>query len=285
MRLTSGRTFQVGFITLLIFGLVLLALSGYLSPIIQGVFSPLIQLQTWIAQRYQAIQLLVNTPSDTAQLRQRNAELESENARLRIQVIELQQQVAEAQVLASLLSYARSRPENRYIAASVIQFDTSPFLHYVVINRGSDDGLRRGMPVVTDQGLVGRISAVIAGAARVQLITDPESTVNVRLQTTGESAILKGSITGDLTLEMIPQSAQVQSGDLVVTSGLGGNYPPNLVVGQITSVRKRDFELFQTATVQSAVDFKSLDIVLVITNFRPVDIGPLIPTPSGAEIP
>jgi len=65
----------------------------------------------------------------------------------------------------------------------------------------------------------------------------------------------------------------------VVTSGLGGNYPPNIVVGQVTNVRKRDFDLFQTAGVQPAVNFEDLQIVLVIINFQPVDITPLLPTP------
>jgi rod shape-determining protein MreC len=277
MRLISARSLQIVVITVFVLGIIILALSGYLAPVTRLVLNPLIQAQSWLTQRYQAIQAFLDSPADIARLRQTNAELEAENARLQIQVIELQQQVIEAQVLATLLDYARSRADNRYIAAAVIQFDTSPFLHYIVINRGSDDGLRTGMPVITDQGLVGKIAAVIAGAARIQLITDPNSSVNVRLQSTGEEAVLIGSLTSDLSLEMIPQSANVQTGDLVVTSGLGGNFPPNLVIGQLTTVRKRDFDLFQSATLQPAVDFSELEIVLVIINFQPVDITPLIP--------
>jgi rod shape-determining protein MreC len=277
MRLISARSLQIVVITVFVLGVIILALSGYLAPVTRLVLNPLIQAQSWLTQRYQAIQAFLDSPADIARLRQTNAELEAENARLQIQVIELQQQVIEAQVLATLLDYARSRADNRYIAAAVIQFDTSPFLHYIVINRGSDDGLRSGMPVITDQGLVGKIAAVTAGAARVQLITDPDSSVNVRLQSTGEEVVLIGSLTSDLSLEMIPQSANVQTGDLVVTSGLGGNFPPNLVIGQLTTVRKRDFDLFQSATLQPAVDFSELEIVLVIINFQPVDITPLIP--------
>jgi rod shape-determining protein MreC len=136
------------------------------------------------------------------------------------------------------------------------------------------------MPVVTNQGLVGRIDAVIADAARVQLITDPAATVNVHLKNANTDAVLLGSVTGDISLDMISQDATVQGGDLILTSGLGGGYPPDLIVGQIINVRKLDYQLFQQATVQSAVDFSRLDIVLVITNFRAVDITPLIPTPA-----
>ena len=279
MKVPSSRSIQPGIVIFLVLGIIILALSGYLTPISRLVLSPFIGIQTWISERYQAIQGFINAPGDLARIRQRNVELEAENSHLQIQIIELQQQVIEAEVLSTLVDYARSRSENRYTAAAVIGFDTSPFMRYVIINRGSDDGLRRGMPVVTNQGLVGQIAAVTAKAARVELIIDPASLVNVYLQQADTEALLKGQVTGDVELDMIPQSASVQAGDLVVTSGLGGNYPPNIVVGQVTNVRKRDFDLFQTAGVQPAVNFEDLQIVLVIINFQPVDITPLLPTP------
>jgi len=121
------------------------------------------------------------------------------------------------------------------------------------------------------------VDAVIANAARVQLITDPASAITVRLQNADTDAVLIGSVTGDISLDMISQEANVEAGDVVLTSGLGGGYPPDLIVGQVLNVRKRDYELFQQATIQPVVDFARLQIVLVITNFRPVDIEPLVP--------
>jgi rod shape-determining protein MreC len=206
--------------------------------------------------------------------------LTNENSQLQTQIIQLQQQLREAEVLYALLDFARSRPENEYVASSVIGRDPSPFMSYVIIDHGSDSGLRHGMPVVTEQGLVGRVDAVTAGAARLQLITDPGSSINVRLQSTQTETILKGSITGDLTLEMIPQEVKLKAGDLVLTSGLGGGYPADVLIGQIISIKKREGELFQSASIQPAVDFSSLRAVLVISNFKPVDIVPLIPTLS-----
>jgi rod shape-determining protein MreC len=70
----------------------------------------------------------------------------------------------------------------------------------------------------------------------------------------------------------------VQPGELVLTSGLGGNYPPNILIGQVTSVRSQDYDLFQSGTVQPVVDFSQLEIVLVITNFQPIDFTPLLPS-------
>jgi rod shape-determining protein MreC len=124
---------------------------------------------------------------------------------------------------------------------------------------------------------VGRVDSVIADAARVQLITDPASGINVYLQNAETDAFLFGSVTGDVSLDMISQDVSVEAGDLILTSGLGGGYPSDLIIGQIVTMRSLEFELFQQATVQPAVDFTRLDIVLVITNFRPVDIAPLVP--------
>jgi rod shape-determining protein MreC len=178
------------------------------------------------------------------------------------------------------VDFARANPEYSYTGAAVIGRDPSPFFRYVIINIGSNDGILPGMPVVTDRGLIGQVSAVIAEAARVELITDAASVVNVSLPASETEAVLVGSVTGDLSLEMIPQNAAVQSGDVVLTSGLGGGYPANLLVGQVVSVRKLDYELFQQASIQPNVDFAQLQFVLVIVNFTPVDILPLIPTPS-----
>jgi rod shape-determining protein MreC len=134
------------------------------------------------------------------------------------------------------------------------------------------------MPVVTAQGLIGRIDAVIADAARVQLITDPASAVNVRLQNSNIQAVMNGSVTGDLSLDLIPQDVNLEEGSVVLTSGLGGGYPPDLIIGQVINVRKREADLFQQAFVQPVVDFTRLEIVLIITNFRPVNVEPLVPT-------
>ena len=274
------RSFQTAALALLIVGILLLALGGYLAPISRAALSPFISTQTWLTSRYLAIRDFLTAPRDVTLLSQLNSQLEAEVARLQSQIIELQQENSELEVLSALLDFARTHAENEYITAAVIGRDISPFLHYIIINRGSDDGLRRGMPVVSSQGLVGRVAAVTAGGARVQLISDPDTAINVRIQPSGAEALLQGSITGDLTVEAIPQDANIQNGDLVLTSGLGGNYPPDILIGQISGVRQRPVELFQSATVEPVVDFSLLEILLVIVNFRSVDIAPLIPVPN-----
>lgn len=277
---TSPRPWQNITLILVIIGLLALALGGYLAPITSTALSPIISVQSWISSRFFAFQDFFNAPTDVARIRQRNVELEAELARLQTEIITLQQKVTEVEILSELLDFARAQPENQYQAAVVFARDASPFLKYVLINKGSDDGLRRGMPVVTAQGLVGRIASVTANAARVQLIIDPAASVNVQIQPAGADAVLFGSLTGDLSLGLIPQNAAVQPGDLVLTSGLGGNYPPNILIGQLNSVRQEATDLFQSASLQPIVDFSRLKILLVIINFRPIEIAPLIPEPT-----
>ena len=277
MRAFFSRSLQTTIIFLVVGGILALALGGYFSSVSNWFSSSVVTVQTWFSTRYLALRDFMTVPRDVVSLRQRNVALEAEVARLQTQVIELQQQVRETQILAALVDFSRASPESTYKAAAVIGRDPSPFLHYIIINAGSNDGLRRGMPVVTNQGLVGRVDAAIANAARVQLITDPASVVNVRLQSAKTDAVLAGTVTGDLSLDMISQDAIVAPGDVVLTSGLGGGYPPDLLIGQVVNVRKRGYELFQQASIQPVVDFMRLEIVLVIMNFRPVDITPLIP--------
>lgn len=276
-KINSSHSTQIFVFVLLALGIIGLALGGYLTPLSRVVINPIVSAQTWLAKRYQAVQSLITQPDDVTTLQQKNAELEAENSRLQTQIIELQQQVTEAQLLSTLVDYERKHVENQYTAASVISRDISPFMHYVIINKGSDQGLRKGMPVITNQGLVGSIAAVTAGASRVQLINDPGSSINVFLEQSGEEAVLNGQITGEIQLDMIRQDAVIQPGDLVLTSGLGGNYPANIVIGQVVTVKNEASELFQTASIQPAADFSQLEIVLIITNFQPVDISPLIP--------
>ena len=273
----NSRVLQTTITFLVVGGILLLALSGFFGSASRQFSSTLVNLQTWLASRFLGLQDFITAPRDIVTLRARNAELESQVSQLQAQVIELQQRVNETEILAALVDFSRANPESTYKAAAVIGRDPSPFLHYVIINRGSNDDIRRGMPVVTNQGLVGRIDAVIADAARVQLVTDPASAVNVYLQNAATDAVLEGSITGDISLDMISQDSVVEPCDLILTSGLGGGYPPDLILGQVVTLRSLEFELFQQATVQPAVDFSRLEIVLVITNFRPVDIAPLQP--------
>lgn len=279
MKFLKSRNIQTIVLILVVSGLLFLALSGYLTPVFNLSLNPLISLQSWLSVRYLSARDFLTTPRDVTLLREQNTLLESQVTQLQTQLIVMEERMAEAQVCFALLDFGRTNPQYTYIAATVIGREISPFLQYIIIDRGTNHGVLYGMPVVTQQGLVGRVDAVIAGASRVKLITDSTSVVNIRLQSAEIEAQLVGSLTGDVSLDMIPLDEVVEPGDVVLTSGLGGNFPPNIFVGQVLSTQRRENALFQTASVQPIVDFGSISAVLVVTNFEAVDITPLFPEP------
>jgi rod shape-determining protein MreC len=277
MKFLNGKNVQTIVIVLAVAGLLFLALSGYLTPVFNLTLNPLVSFESWMSVRYLSARDFLTAPRDVTQLREQNAILESQVTQLQTQLIQMEEQLGEADICFALLDFGRTNPQYEYVTATVIGREISPFLQYIIIDKGSDDGVQYGMPVVTQQGLVGTVDAVIAAASRIKLITDSTSVVNVLLQTAEVEAQLLGSLTRDVSLDMIPLDSYVEPGDVVLTSGLGGNFPPNIFVGQVLSVQRRDNALFQTASVQPIVDFESLNAVLIITNFEAVDISPLIP--------
>lgn len=277
MKKMTSRTWQTITIVLIVVGILILSISGLLDKIVGKAIDPLVGAQGWFSTRFQSVVEFFTIPRDVTTLRQQNAALQNEVSQLQTEIVQLKQQLVETEILYALLDFAREKPENQYVAASVIGKDPSPFLNYLIIDHGSDKGIFKGMPVVTQQGLVGRIDAVTATAARVQLLTDPGLVVNVRLQNSQTEGQVQGSITGDMVLERVSPSATLTDGDLAFTSGLGGSFPPEILVGQVVSPELKENSLFQTASIQPSVDFATLRAVLIITNFQAVEIEPLIP--------
>ena len=210
------------------------------------------------------------------------AELQERVSSLQGEVTRLRESESQRLLLAQLLKLARSNPEYSYLAAQVIGRDVSPYLQYVLVDRGRADGLLPDMPVLAADGLVGIVTEATASAAKVLLITDPTLVVNVRVQRSRVEGQLRGGGPGLLRLDFLPMEAQLEAGDQLVTSGIGGKFPPNLQAGTITSVRRRDYDVFQEADVQSAINFSNLELVLIITNFTPLDLAPLLATPAPA---
>ncbi len=201
------------------------------------------------------------------------ADMERALAAFQEEIVELREVENDYDRIAALLDYTRSRQNEEYLVADVIGRDISAFTRVIYLNRGARDGLTEGMPVVTEKGLLGRITQVSATASQVMLITDPVSAVNARLLNSRAEGSVLGQTGGGLRMEYIDLNAVLQEGDTAVTSGLGGNFPEGIIIGQVTSIRQYEFELYQTAEVRSLNDFERLETVLVITNFQPVDLS------------
>lgn len=218
---------------------------------------------------------LTQTARDLRDLRQRNEELESQNASLLLENVRLREIEAEAVLLRDLLNFAQSHPDfdirGAHVVGRVIGRDPSNLQRYIILDVGREAGIGHNMPVTTDRGLVGRISEVGDGWSRVLLIIDVSSSVNALTQSTRASGLVQGQADGSLVMRAIPQGDTVSVGDTVFTSGLGGNLPRQLLIGQITEVERKDYDLYQVATVQPTVDFEHLEAVLVILGFEPIE--------------
>jgi rod shape-determining protein MreC len=206
-------------------------------------------------------------------LSQRTGELQTEVNRLQVENARLTELQRENEKLRQLLNFTRNNPWYDYRAAAVVGHrfgeDTSNLLFSIFIDVGARDGVAKGMPVVTDRGLVGRVTAVGPTVAEVLLIIDPGSAVNGRVVNSRATGLVRGNIDGGLVMERIPQGETISPGDIVLTSGLGGNFPDKLVIGQMTEVFHRDLDMFQRGRIRPTVDFGKLETVLVITTFTP----------------
>lgn len=253
--------------------LIALSVSGILAPVEDVVAAPLHGLSGIFTRVSLSFNAAFEELNNLGQLRDRIADLEEQLARRQVELIQLREAARDYDRLINLLAYTSSLANQEFLTADVIAVEQTGIARSIIINRGTRDGIAVGMPVTSDLGLVGRIRQVSANAAQVQLINDENSSVSSRLQTTRGHGSIIGQASGVLRLTMVDLDEEIVQGDLVITSGLGGNFPADVVVGQVTSVRQFEFELFQEAEVRSLIDFNTLEFVLVITSFEPIDLA------------
>lgn len=219
-------------------------------------------------------------------LRRRVNELEQINAGLLSENFSLREVEHENEQMRRVLAFAQTRPglelRGAQIIARVIGQESTNFLDYIEIDLGATHNIAVGMPVVTEQGLVGRISEVNNVTSKVLLITDPSSAVNAILQSSRLNGVIQGTPNGDLIMDFIPQGPVFSVGEVVLTSGMGLRFPKGIPIGQVVERRQRDIDIFQQAVVRPRIDFGSLELVAIVTNFDPQESGPDLvdlPTP------
>lgn len=153
------------------------------------------------------------------------------------------------------------------LCANVIAGEPSPYSRYLTINVGRKDGIEPGMPVVAGGfALIGRVGQVNEASSQVQLLNDPNSFVNVILVSSRATGVVAGQADGSLRLINVPQTDEVQTGDIIVSSGLGGSLPRLLTIGQVDAIVSTDAQLFKEALIRPIIEFHRAEIVLVITS-------------------
>jgi len=150
------------------------------------------------------------------------------------------------------------------IAANVIGEDATPWFRTVIIDRGSMDGVREGMPVVAAAGVVGRVVRVAANSSRLLLLTDHASAIAATVQRSRARGVVMGKAGGLCSLEFSQRGEDVRVGDVVVTSGIGGVFPKGLPIGEVTMVKKGEYGIFQSVDLRPYVAMSRLEHVLVL---------------------
>ena len=206
--------------------------------------------------------------------KQANQNLGSELVVARARIQELSAKAAEVDGLKALLNF-KAPPPYRSVAAQVIAASPEDGSTAVVIDRGQDAGLKVDLPVITPQGVVGKVAAVYAHTAQVLLITDPSCGVGCILEQSRIQGILKGAGVEQCSLHYIMDDQKVAAGEAVVTSGLDQVYPKGLLVGYVA--RAESGNIYQRIAVKPAASLSRLENVLVLfeSTSRPEEVSNL----------
>lgn len=205
---------------------------------------------------------------DLAAAKEDNISLRKELTENRLRLLELERLQSENNRLRALLDFEELKKRN-YLAARVQGKDPSLFFKSLVINRGARHGLVEKLPVVNLQGVVGQILEVGPFQSTVLLITDLNSRVDAVVSRSRSRVIVAGASDDGLQLRFLPRRQDLRAGDLLVSSGLDGIYPPGFPIGEVTELNSRSDIVLDSAKVRPKVDFNAIEEVFVILPSSP----------------
>ena len=194
-----------------------------------------------------------------------NARLKEENRQLRESIAGLQETGNENLRLRKLLEF-REKLSSQMLPAEVVATAPVSTFQTIKINKGGNDGISRGMAVITAEGVVGQIVNVIPAFSDVLLLSDPSSAIDAIIQRTRARGVLEGAGGSRASLKYLRRSEDVQVGDLIISSGLGGVFPKGIIIGNVAKVNRARYGMTQDVVIRSSVDFQKLEEVFVVKN-------------------
>jgi rod shape-determining protein MreC len=268
-RSESGVLRQFAALFIIALALLVARNSAPVQEASRAVTTAFVPVERALSQTGIAIGSFTEAVGEIQRLRTDNARLRDDVDRLTLENVRLREQAIAAGQAAKLDATARQLPFET-VAAPVIARDPSGVLQTVLLGAGSDDGVRVGHVVISDQGVVGRVSEVGPGYSKVLLVTDPASSVSAIVQGSRATGIARGQYGDTLVMEWILQTEAVEIGDVVITAGLAvGNelrslYPKGLVLGRVVALDRAENSAYKRAVVLPAVDLRRLEHVLVV---------------------
>lgn len=205
--------------------------------------------------------------ADMNELQEQNKSLKEEKTKLEQSLREMEIIKAENTTLKEYLGLTEKYENFKSIPAYIISKEISNYSSVFIINVGTDDGVQTGMAVIADKGLVGHVISATNSTARVQTIIDSASNVSAKINTSNESISCKGVLSSkNLKATYIPNDAELISGDTVQTSGMGGIYPKGIHIGTVEKIVSTNNILDRYLVIKPAVDFNTVETVLVIAD-------------------
>ncbi len=235
-------------------------------------------LQSGISQTSRRIRSTASQTSDVDRLRQRVDELTAENERLQNENLQAQDLRRENRQLRDELGFVHQRPDLDLMGAAIsghrVASEPGPILRSIKLDIGRSEGLQSRMTVVNHRGLIGQVTRLSEHWSDVMLVTDPRSRVSARIDRSGKTGMVFGSLSGELVMRHIPQNQEdaepnVQVGDIVETSGMSRRFPAQIIIGQVMEVRQNDVAKWQEALVRPTVDFGALEVAMIIRDWVP----------------
>lgn len=219
----------------------------------------------WFDSKAETLKSVKKLTKENKKLKDQVNELAEENSLLAQNKFELER-------LRKLYSLDNDYSSYKKVAARVIGKDSGNWFNIFTINRGSKDGIKKYMNVISGGGLVGIVYDVGKNYAKVRSIIDDESSVSVAFVSTSDTAILSGDLKhmdeGVMNITGININAKISEGDMIVTSQISDKFLPGIPVGYVNEIKKDANELTQSGTITPVVDFQHIDEVLVITQLK-----------------
>jgi len=268
--MTARTLAWTSFIAIAAFVLMAASRLAILDPVENVTLDVTSPLQTGLSSLTRPVADWVNNITDAGALSEENRRLREENERLTNELARAREESVERQAAEDLAAVKQQFPEDTFLASNVVSRDSSNARAIIAIDSGTSDGVRKGMIVVSEgRSLVGTVTKTFDDYSWITLITDPKSAVSALVQESRSDGVVSGNYDGSLVMDFVGQGAAVKVGDFVTTSGVGGRYPPGVVIGRIADVQKTDQDLFQKVHVDHLASLSKLERVLVLTSFQP----------------
>ena len=207
-----------------------------------------------------------------SKIKQENEELTKENIELENKLLEYDKLKEENDRLREILNFKNSKDNYSYVGTNIIGYSGESFSNGYIIDKGENDGILKGMVVISDKGLVGQVTSTGSNWAIVESLLNENIAVSVMVNSTRETTgILEGYVTrsnsGLTKVTNLPLDSEIKEGDVIVTSGLGQIYPKEIRIGEVISVESDEIKSMKTAIVKPYVDFDKLeDLFIIIPN-------------------